>query len=52
MRQAYVVTAYKDPAQIERLIKRLSHESFDFYIHLDKKIDKKNFIYLAEMERV
>ena len=52
MRQAYVVTAYKEPAQIERLIKRLSHESFDFYIHLDKKIDKTAFLYLGDMERV
>jgi hypothetical protein len=52
MRQAYVITAYKDPGQIERLIKRLSHQSFDFYIHLDKKIDKKDFIYLADIGQV
>ena len=52
MRQAYVVTAYKDPAQIERLIKRLNHPWFDFYIHLDKKVNKKDFAYLANLDRV
>jgi Core-2/I-Branching enzyme len=52
MRQAYIIIAYKDPAQIERLIKRLNHKSFDFYIHLDKKIDKKDFIYLSGIEQV
>ncbi len=52
MRQAYVITAYKDPAQIERLIRRFSHPCFDFYIHLDKKSDIRKFIYLADIERV
>jgi hypothetical protein len=52
MRIAHVIFAYKDPAQIERLIKTLSHPEFDFYIHLDKKIKKKPFEYLSKMERV
>jgi hypothetical protein len=52
MRLAYIIAAYKDPAQIERLINRLAHESFDFYIHLDRKIDIKKFIHLAKMDRV
>ncbi len=52
MRMAHIIMAYKDPPQIERLIKKLSHPSFDFYIHVDTKFDIAPFEYLANMEQV
>jgi hypothetical protein len=44
--------AYKDPSQIERLVKKMSHPNFDFYIHVDSKFDQEPFEYLASIERV
>lgn len=52
MRMAHLIMAYKDPAQIERLVKKLSHPDFDFYIHLDNKIPIGPFEYLGGIERV
>ena len=52
MRMAHLIMAYKDPAQIERLVRALRHEGFDFYIHVDKKIAIKDFEYLAAIENV
>lgn len=39
---AYIITAYKDPAHLKRLINALNFHS-DFYIHVDKKVDIKPF---------
>lgn len=52
MRTAYIIMAYKNPGQIERMIKSLSHPQFDFYIHIDKKIDIEGFKYLEEIDQV
>ena len=52
MKMAFVVVAYKDPSQIERLIKKFSYDESDFYIHLDKKINISDFAYLGHLERV
>lgn len=52
MRMAHIIMAYKDPPQIERLVKRLSHPDFDFYIHVDTKFDLQPFSYLRNIERV
>ncbi|MBS1596850.1 MAG: glycosyl transferase [Bacteroidetes bacterium] len=52
MRIACLMMAHKDPMQIERLLKKFDHEAFDFYIHLDKKTDIKDFIYLEQIGRV
>lgn len=52
MRMAHIIMAYKDPAQIERLVKRLSHPAFDFYVHVDAKFDIQPFSHLANIERV
>jgi hypothetical protein len=49
---AHIIMAYKDPAQIERLVKKMSHPCFDFYIHVDKKFDQSPFEYLANIDRV
>ena len=34
---------YKDPELIERIIRSMKHESFDFYIHVDKKVNDMPF---------
>lgn len=52
MRVACLIMAHKDPLQIERLLKKFNHPSFDFYIHLDKKINKKRFGFLEDLDRV
>jgi hypothetical protein len=49
---AHIIMAYKDPPQLERLVKRLSHPGFDFYIHVDTKFDLQPFRYLENIERV
>lgn len=49
---AHIIMAYKDPAQIERLVKKLSHPGFDFYIHVDTKFDLAPFEYIGNVERV
>lgn len=52
MRIAHLILTHKNPAQLERLIDAISHPAFDFYIHLDKKVDKRPFRYLAEKKNV
>lgn len=49
---AHIIMAYKDPAQIERLVKKLSHPGFDYYIHVDTKFDLEPFKYIGNVERV
>jgi hypothetical protein len=49
---AHIIMAYKDPPQIERLVKKMSHPGFDFYIHVDSKFDQSPFEYLANIPRV
>jgi hypothetical protein len=52
MKMALIIFAHKQPDQIERFIKRMHHPSFDFYIHLDKKISIDSFIFLEKIENV
>lgn len=52
MRMAFILMAYKDPPQIERLVKKLCHNGFDFYIHIDRKIDITPFLYLEDLPGV
>lgn len=35
-RQAFLITAYKDPSQLMRLIEKL--KDFYVYVHIDKKV--------------
>jgi len=44
MRIAYIITAYQDPEQLYSTVSALTHESCDFYIHIDKKVDISPFI--------
>lgn len=39
MKIAYLISAYKDPIQLNRLIKRLNGKGIYFYIHIDKNAD-------------
>lgn len=52
MKVAHLIMAYKNPIQLERLVKCLNHPGFDIYIHLDKKIDIKKFQFINKQERV
>ena len=52
MRIAHLIIAHKNPMQLERLIKRMQHHSFDFYIHIDKKIDIEQFLFLKKYKQV
>lgn len=52
MKIAHVIMAYKNPCQLERLIKRLEHPQFDVFIHLDKKVNIVNYNHLHDIERV
>ena len=49
---AHIIMAYKDPSQVERLVKKMSHPGFDFYIHIDSKFDMAPFEYLQQIPRV
>lgn len=52
MRIAYLIMAHKNVNQVERLIRALSHKQFDFYIHLDKKENIEDYIYLSALPQV
>lgn len=52
MKIAHVIIAHKNPEQLERLLKKLDHPNFDFYIHIDKKIDIGPFLYLEKIKGV
>lgn len=48
MEKAYLIMAHKNPAQLHRLISRLSDGSSEFFIHIDKKVDFSPFEILNE----
>ncbi|MBO9730289.1 MAG: hypothetical protein J7623_16740 [Chitinophaga sp.] len=52
MRIAHLILTYTDPGQTERMINRLFHEDFDFYIHVDKKCDIGPHLFLKELPNV
>jgi hypothetical protein len=52
MRIACIIMAHKEPHQIERFINKFRQLPFEFYIHLDKKIKKESFEYLAQAPNV
>jgi hypothetical protein len=43
MKIAYLILVHNQPAQLKRLVDRLSGTGIDFYIHVDKKSDIKEF---------
>jgi len=52
MKIAHLILTHKNPAQLERLLRALDHPDFDFYIHLDKKIDAAPFAPLVNNRNV
>lgn len=52
MRIACIVIAHKGPLQIERFIKKFHGLPFDFYLHIDKKVDQKLFEQLQDLSQV
>jgi len=52
MRVAHLILTYTDPQQTERMITILSNPDFDFYIHVDKKIDITPHLYLGNLPNV
>ena len=52
MRVAHLVITYTNPLQTERMIRRMQHPGFDFYIHVDKKMDIQSHLFLAKIPNV
>ncbi|MEO5683815.1 MAG: beta-1,6-N-acetylglucosaminyltransferase [Chitinophagaceae bacterium] len=52
MRVAHLVITYTNPLQTERMIRRMQHTGFDFYVHVDKKIDITAHLFLAKIPNV
>ena len=52
MRIACIIMAHKNPQQIERFIKKFDPFPFDFFLHIDRKIDLEPFQYLARLPQV
>jgi hypothetical protein len=43
MKIAYIILAYKNPDQLSRLVRKLTHKDAAFYIHIDKKSNFSGF---------
>lgn len=52
MRTAHLIVVHKNPMQLERMLKSMYHPSFDFFIHVDKKIDIKLYSHLDTLPNV
>lgn len=52
MRIAHLILTYTNPKQTERMIKKMYHENFDFYIHVDKKFDINPHLFLEAIPNV
>ncbi len=52
MRIAHLIMVHKNAGQVQRLIRALSHEHFDFYIHLDAAADIREYAHLQALPGV
>ncbi|WP_316820141.1 beta-1,6-N-acetylglucosaminyltransferase [Pedobacter gandavensis] len=52
MKIAHLIMAYKNSRQVERMVKAMNHPNFHFYIHLDLKIDIREFEHLKQIENL
>lgn len=52
MRIAHIIMTHKNPDQLVRLIKRLHHPNFDFYVHVDSKIPIEDFVPILDISQV
>ena len=44
MKIAYLISAYKDPQQLSRMVLALHTEDARFFVHVDANVDIKPFI--------
>ena len=44
MKIAYLISAYKDPQQLSRMVQVLHTEDARFFVHVDANVDIKPFI--------
>jgi hypothetical protein len=47
MKIAHLILVHKNPAQLEKLLNHMQHPAFDFYLHIDRKVDIAAFLPLA-----
>ncbi len=40
---AYMITVYTEPQSLKKLVKALKCDEVDFYIHIDKKVERLQF---------
>lgn len=52
MKVAHLILAYKNPEQLDKLIDIMSIDEFTFFIHLDRKIDCKDFEFISKRNNV
>lgn len=52
MRIAHLIITYTNPLQTARMIERMQHPGFDFYVHVDKKLDITDHLFLAKQPNV
>ncbi|PJE47279.1 MAG: glycosyl transferase [Sediminibacterium sp.] len=52
MRIAHLIITYTNPAQTARMIKRMQHPDFDFYIHVDAKFPIESHAEVAKIPNV
>jgi hypothetical protein len=49
MKVAHVIICHQNPAFVARLINRMEHDCFDFYVHVDKKTTQEDFSPLSNI---
>jgi len=52
MKIAHIILVHKNPAQVARLVKRLSHPDVDCWVHIDRKCDVSGFSEILRMKNV
>jgi len=52
MKLVYLISAYKDPIHLKRLISSLNEGAVSFYIHVDKKVDINNFTSIIQSKNI
>ncbi|WP_439505969.1 beta-1,6-N-acetylglucosaminyltransferase [Sediminibacterium sp.] len=52
MRVAHLIITYTNPAQTARMINRMQHPNFDFYIHVDAKFPIESHAEVAKISNV
>jgi hypothetical protein len=52
MKVALVILAHSNPQQLSRLVKRFDDPRFQIFIHIDRKIDIRPFLFLEKQQNV